>query len=60
MDQPTLRARIEAAILQHCQNIAQAALAVCLVLNDELDLQGNGWFDNDPTVLDALKGEEQA
>lgn len=31
-----------------------AAIAVCRLLNRELDLEGNGWFDNDPVMLDVL------
>ena len=31
-----------------------SALNICKFLEDELDLAGNGWFDDDPVVLKAL------
>lgn len=49
-----LRARIERAIRRHASDPAAAALAVCVVLEDEIGLSGNGWFDDDGGVSDAL------
>jgi hypothetical protein len=33
----------------------QVALKICIALEDELDLEGNGWWDDDPLVLKALE-----
>lgn len=32
-----------------------AALAVCVLLEREIGLEGNGWFDDDATVRQALR-----
>jgi hypothetical protein len=33
----------------------RAAFMVCEYLEDEMDLRGNGWFDDDPEMIDRLK-----
>jgi hypothetical protein len=54
----TLRKQqIEAAIASAAGDPAKAAVAVCKVLEDEIGLDGNGWWDNDPE-LRALLGVE--
>lgn len=54
----TLRSKIEHAISQHKNDPHNAALAVCVVLDDEIGLAGNGWFDNDREARKALGMEE--
>ena len=49
-----LREVIQAAIERANGDAAKAAIAVCVVLEDEIGLAGNGWFDNDPVVEEAL------
>lgn len=45
----TLRAKIEEALRAAPNDPEQAALAVCLLLSDELNLEEPGWFDADDT-----------
>ena len=49
-----LRKLIESEIQKNKGDTGLAAIAVCEALNDELDLQANGWFDNDPEMLKRL------
>jgi hypothetical protein len=51
-----LRKRIEKKIAA-AHNDQDAALAVCLMLEDELGLAGNGWFDGDEEILEAIGAE---
>jgi hypothetical protein len=46
-----LREQIESLIKAH-SDPQEAAIQVCIMLEDELDLRGNGWFDDDD-LLDA-------
>lgn len=36
---------------------AETAIAVCLLLEDTIDLRGNGWFDDDEVMDFAFKKE---
>lgn len=49
-----LREVIKAAIESAGGDTEKAAIAVCLVLDDELDISGNGWFDGDEVIEKAL------
>jgi hypothetical protein len=49
-----LREEIEKVISEADGDTAQAAMAVCIMLDDHLDLAENGWFDNDEAVQDAI------
>lgn len=49
----TLREKIE-DIIKNMPDTEQAAIEVCLLLEDEIGLHGNGWFDDDECMLDAL------
>lgn len=51
----TLRQRIQAAIERNREDPEVAALAVCVVLERQLDLGGNGWWNDDPEVLRAIE-----
>lgn len=53
-----LRAEIERTIREAGGDTAQAAMAVCVMLNEHLDLAENGWFDNDEAVQDAIIGAD--
>jgi hypothetical protein len=38
-----------------------AAFNICEYLEDEMDLRGNGWFDDDPEMIGWLSvGKERA
>lgn len=52
--QLTLREKIQKVIDTHQGNSEKAAIAVCELLEDEIGLAGNGWFDNDKKLLEHL------
>lgn len=54
----TLRSKIEAAIESAQGETAKAALEVCRLLELEIGLQGNGWFDDDPELLERFLNSE--
>lgn len=49
-----LRQEIEQKIAEANGDPEKAAIAVCLLLEDELDLSGNGWFDEDHEFQEIL------
>ncbi|MGV8842683.1 MAG: hypothetical protein ACOH2I_05460 [Pseudomonas sp.] len=49
-----LRKQIEAIIREFHDDPEQAALAVCVILDGNLGLSEDGWFDDDETVLNAI------
>ncbi|UHH01019.1 hypothetical protein [Pseudomonas sp. 7-41] len=49
-----LRKQIERVIREYGADPAEAALAVCVILDGNLGLAEDGWFDDDETVLNAL------
>lgn len=53
-----LRKKIEEAINGSLSSVPgdseAAALSVCAVLEDALDLEGNGWWDDDDDVSTAI------
>lgn len=51
----TIREEIQ-DIITKAASPEKAAIDVCVYLDDQFDLQGNGWFDDDEAVLNALKG----
>jgi hypothetical protein len=51
----TLRQAIQAAIESANGDAEKAAIAVCITLEDEIGLAGNGWFDGDEVVEAALE-----
>jgi hypothetical protein len=53
----TLRETIQTAIESAGGDAEKAAIAVCLVLEDEVGLAGNGWFEGDEVMEKALSGE---
>lgn len=50
-----LRKEIEKAIREAKEDRAVAALAICALLDERLNLAGRGWFDDDPLLLQTLK-----
>lgn len=50
----TLRKRIETAIDSANGDSAAAAIAVLMLLDDELDLTENEWFENDEVMQKAI------
>lgn len=48
-----MRKRIQ-QIIESEPHPEQAAFAICEYLEEELDLQGNGWFDDDPEMVGWL------
>jgi hypothetical protein len=49
-----LRKEIENAIREAREDRANAALAICVLLESKLGLSQNGWFDDDPLALQAI------
>jgi len=50
----SFRERIQATIADHPNDPVQAAIAVCVLLDWDLSLSGNGWFDNDAVMEQEL------
>jgi len=55
-----LRKQIERVIREFGADPAKAALAVCVVLDGNLGLAEEGYFDGDEMVLNALTAADQA
>lgn len=55
-----LRKQIEGIIREFHDDPAQAALAVCVILDGNLGLAEDGWFNDDETVLNAILAADQA
>jgi len=53
-----LRKKIEDKIRDNSGDYQQAALDICLVLEKEIGLSGNGWFDDDPVVTLSIIEKE--
>lgn len=49
-----LRAQIVELIKKNEGNIEKAGIDICLFLEDQLDLDGNGWFDDDHEFQEVL------
>lgn len=52
----TLRDKIKKVIEQNTDSEI-ASIEVCKILEEEIGLSGNGWFDDDNTMLDILEEE---
>lgn len=52
----TLRDKIKQAIEQN-NDSEIASIEICKILEDEIGLSGNGWFDDDDIMLDILDEE---
>lgn len=48
-----LRQSIEEAIRSN-EDPAKAAIVICRLLEDEIGLSGNGWFDDDQELINIL------
>lgn len=46
-------------LIESTPNAMEAAKLVCIYLDDQLDISGNGWFDDDPLLEALLIDEEQ-
>lgn len=46
----TLREKIEKKITESGNDSSKAAIEICILLDDEIGLIGNGWFDNDDVM----------
>ncbi|ERW60434.1 hypothetical protein Q024_06554 [Pseudomonas aeruginosa BWHPSA011] len=55
-----LRKQIESVIREYGADPAEAALAVCVILDGNLGLAEDGYFDDDETVLNAILAADQA
>jgi hypothetical protein len=53
-----LRVRIE-RILSSQTNPEKAAIQICVMLADEIDLVGNGWLDDDEFMLELLEPNDE-
>ncbi|OWP50537.1 hypothetical protein [Pseudomonas nitroreducens] len=49
-----LRKEIEKTIREAREDRANAALAICVLLEEKLGLSQTGWFDDDPLALQAI------
>ncbi|MDH1007235.1 hypothetical protein N5J43_24270 [Pseudomonas nicosulfuronedens] len=49
-----LRKEIENTIREAREDRANAALAICVLLEEKLGLSQTGWFDDDPLALQAI------
>lgn len=54
-----LRKQIESVIREYGADAAEAALAICVILDGNLDLANEGYFDGDETVLKVLMAVEE-
>jgi hypothetical protein len=52
----TLRDKIKTAIDSAKGDSDKAAIDVCRLLEDEIGLDGNGWFDDDEEMRELLGG----
>ncbi|MBW6122599.1 hypothetical protein KZ843_06790 [Pseudomonas aeruginosa] len=55
-----LRKQIERVIREYGADPAEAALAICVVLDGNLGLAEKGYFDDDEAVLNAILAKDQA
>jgi len=46
-------------ILDQEPNTERAAFLIMEFLGDELDLQGNGWFDDDPELIGWISADKE-
>lgn len=53
-----LRAKIQDVLDAAKGDAAETAIELCQLLEDEIGLSGNGWFDDDELMLSVLEGEE--
>jgi len=49
-----LRKEIETAIRETKEDRANAALAICLLLESKMGLSEQGWFDDDPLLQNEI------
>lgn len=49
-----LRKKVEKIIREFNGDPSKAAMKICVMLDEQLDLAANGWFDNDEAVQDAI------
>jgi hypothetical protein len=54
-----LREKIQEKIAAAKGDADKAAIAVCLLLEDEIGLEGNGWFDDDLVMEEAFKKQRE-
>lgn len=54
-----LRSRIQALIENNKSDPKEAAIQICLLLEDRLDLSGNGWFGDDPELEARFDSEDE-
>lgn len=55
-----LRKQIEGVIREYSSDPAKAALAVCVILDGNLGLAADGYFDGDEAVLKALMATDHS
>lgn len=56
----TLREKVQKALEEAGVPVGileKAGIAACTVIEDEVGLAGNGWFDDDKVMLEALEAE---
>ncbi|SOC26966.1 hypothetical protein [Thalassospira xiamenensis] len=50
----SIRTQVEETIRKHPGDPSKAAIELCVMLDERFDLAGNGWFDDDVEVLEAI------
>lgn len=51
----SLRNLIKEAIVNNAGDPEKTSIEVCKILENEIGLSGNGWFDDDEVLLDELR-----
>lgn len=51
----SLRHKIQQTLQLHAGDHEAAAVAICILMDDQLGLYGNGWFDGDELMLAKLE-----
>lgn len=53
-----LRAKIQAVLDAAKGDTSETAIEICQVLEDEVGLSGNGWFDDDELMLSLFESDQ--
>jgi hypothetical protein len=55
----TLRQKIQ-QIIDEGQSSDDSSKQICIMLNDELSLDGNGWFEDDPELKVLFEDSDES
>ena len=54
-----IRNEVEEIVREHGADPAKIATEICVYMADKFDLEGNGWFDDDEVVGEALSSADR-